>query len=377
MAIVLNGWQNLQAPQPKSITKKHYFIPRLTQLIRLRIFSETPQKHPLHQQLSTKCTGGKPTLSPLLSYTALLIPQQERVRVLHSTSEKTTPQVPHYGNYGMVGQYDTTLHCFKDTLYFITENANPQIWAKTKLEIYSNLDFGNSDKFIALDTTDVNMGWYKNSSNQGKFNVNKAEIGFAHIIGNRGGGMSIRDTGMAIIYNTSPIITADSGATHVKIYPKLYASDIQMSGDLKYDFTHAIGSADSIAWATGSTQNVFYKINTGSFVWHEADDITGAGDSAIIQKAGDYKVSIWLGVTTTNANDMLQVKIFTNGVKSGTSLGRFFCPSMGTGIYPTRNFMWYKTFAAGDKISIRISNTSAARAMTISDFKLYIEKVPE
>jgi len=93
--------------------------------------------------------------------------------------------------------------------------------------------------------------------------------------------------------------------------------------------------------------------------------------------AGDYKVSVWLGATTTNANDMLQVKLFTNGVKSASSLGRFFCPSMGTGIYPTRNFMWYKTFAAGDKISIRISNTSAARAMTISDYKLYIEKVPE
>jgi len=156
------------------------------------------------------------------------------------------------------------------------------------------------------------------------------------------------------------------------------SGDLHVTGDLTYKYRHAVGSADSIAWATGSDQDVFYKINTGSFVWREADGITGAGDSATILKAGDYSIKIWLGVTTTNANDMLQVKLYVNGVKSTTSLGRFFCASTGAGVYPTRQYEWYKIgFSVGDKISVRISNTTGARAMTISDFKLLIEKIPE
>jgi len=330
------------------------------------------------------------------------------------------------GNWLMRGNYDTTTSTFADSLMFVMVNANPQIWGKTKIEFFSPLDansYVNTDSSYYLKGVDLiryknngvyigsgagrdNTGTYSNliGNNAGNFNTGSYVSFFGNNSGNSNQGnysvgmgqsCGASNTGDHLIaigtlagYQNSldSVLYIGAGDTNTAlIYGRNKLNkerlringDLYVDGDVRYDFPHAIGSADSIAWATGSTQNVFYKINTGSFVWHEADGITGAGDSATIVTAGDYKVSVWLGVTTTNANDMLQVKIFTNGVKSATSLGRFFCTSMGAGVYPTRNFMWYKTFAAGDKISIRISNTTGARAMTISDYKLYIEKVPE
>jgi len=153
---------------------------------------------------------------------------------------------------------------------------------------------------------------------------------------------------------------------------------LQINGDLKYNFIHAVASADSIAWVSGSSQNVYYKINTGSFVSHEADGITIAGDSMQVP-SGDYLVFIDLGTTTSNANDRIRCKIYQNNIASPTSLGRFIINSSGstTTIQP-QCFFWYLVNVANNTwLSWRISNTTGARAMTVRDFKIYVEKKPE
>jgi len=134
----------------------------------------------------------------------------------------------------------------------------------------------------------------------------------------------------------------------------------------------------SIAYtSTGSTQNVYYKINTGVFNWRESDGITTAGDSAKILTAGDYKVHIWLAATSSNANDKLRVKSYKNNAALPTSAGRFIINSNGPGNADTKYFMWYETLAVNDWLSWRIANITGARASNITDFKIYIEKVPE
>jgi len=152
---------------------------------------------------------------------------------------------------------------------------------------------------------------------------------------------------------------------------------LSVEGDFTYDFIHGVGSADSIAWSTGTTQNYYYKINTTAFVSHEADGLTIAGDSIQILTAGDYFINIALAVTTSVGNDIMRVKLFVNNAASIGSIGRWAINSEGAGLADASNYFWYKTFAANDWLSIRISNLSAARAMVVQDMKIYIEKKPE
>ena len=151
-----------------------------------------------------------------------------------------------------------------------------------------------------------------------------------------------------------------------------------IKGDVIWDFVHAVGSADSLSYtSSGSTQNIYYKINTTAFVSHEADGITIAGDSMKILTAGDYKVYIWICATSANANDKLRIRMYKNNAPLSPSAGRFIINSQGTGNSETESFMWYQTFAVNDWLSWRIANLTGARASNITDFKIYIEKVPE
>ena len=140
---------------------------------------------------------------------------------------------------------------------------------------------------------------------------------------------------------------------------------------------HAIGSADStVTYSVTGTQNVYYKI-IPTFTMRESDGMTMAADTVTLATAGDYEIWIWIAATTSNANEQLRIKLYINNMPMPTSLGRFIYLSMGTGNYGSRNYMWYRTCLANDKISFRIANISASRAITIADFKVYVKKIPE
>lgn len=155
----------------------------------------------------------------------------------------------------------------------------------------------------------------------------------------------------------------------------LQAQTLKMNSDLLYAMPHGVGSADSVIASIGGTQNVYYKINP-TFTAREQTNITLAADTATIAIAGDYEVWVFAAITTSNANDQIRVKMYVNSVPLVTSLGRFIINSGGTGVYRTTTYMWYKTFAVGDKISFYGTNLSGARAFVVGDFKIYIKKVP-
>lgn len=154
---------------------------------------------------------------------------------------------------------------------------------------------------------------------------------------------------------------------------------IDATGDIKYNFLHAVGSADSLtAFSIGGTQNVYYKVNTGGAMsWHECDGFTCAADSIKVLTAGDYLIMPVLSITTSNANDVLRIKLYKNGAPLSTSIGRWIVNSQGTGLGSARCFFWYVTLSVNDYLSIRITNQTASRAITVNDFKFYIEKKPE
>jgi hypothetical protein len=54
------------------------------------------------------------------------------------------------------------------------------------------------------------------------------------------------------------------------------------NGDLKYNYIHAVGSADSVSVALTVSQNVDKKMVIPGFTWKEANGITCAADSVII-----------------------------------------------------------------------------------------------
>ena len=154
---------------------------------------------------------------------------------------------------------------------------------------------------------------------------------------------------------------------------------INSTGDLKYNFIHCVGSADSlVSYSVGGTQNVYYKVNTTAFVSREADGISIIGDSIKILTAGAYRVDCWLAATTSNANDKVRVKLYINNAKSANSLGRWMINSQGTGNESTSAYSWYKDdFAANDYLSVRVANITGARAVNITDIKLIVSKIPE
>ena len=152
--------------------------------------------------------------------------------------------------------------------------------------------------------------------------------------------------------------------------------NLDVQGDLTYNFIHCVGSADSISQTIGGLQYIYYKVNTGGAMnWREADGLTCAGDSITIITPGDYKILVYMAISTANVNDVLRVKLYVNSLP--TSLGRWVINSQGSGVSSNQSYMWYKEFSAGDKLSVWVSNLTGAREITVYDFKLYMEKMPE
>ena len=174
----------------------------------------------------------------------------------------------------------------------------------------------------------------------------------------------------------SPMLSLTSKTGTNLLY--IDSSKVSTTLDFAYGMKHAIGSADSIAYSTGTTQNWDYKINTTAFTWRENDGFTAAGDSIRILTTGDYEVHIWVAATTSNANDKMRVRLYVNNLRlASTSFGRMLINSNGSGNAETHYFIWYKEFTANDYISWRIANETGARASVVSDIKVYVKKVPE
>jgi hypothetical protein len=154
---------------------------------------------------------------------------------------------------------------------------------------------------------------------------------------------------------------------------------IDASGDLIYNFRHTVGSADSlVGYNVGALANVYYKL-APTFTTREADGITMAADSVTLLVSGDYEIHCWLQLTTSAATDKLRIKIYKNGAPMSPSLGRWIINSDGSGVQTeTKYYMWYIIGGtAGDRYSVRAANLTGARAITCTDLKLYVKRVPE
>jgi hypothetical protein len=114
-----------------------------------------------------------------------------------------------------------------------------------------------------------------------------------------------------------------------------------------------------------------------TFTARESDGVALAGDSIVITTPTDYKVWVWVAATTSNVNDQIRLKMYVNSLPLPTSLGRFIINSNGVGVYLTDSYMWYRSMLTGDRISFYVTNLTGNRTITIADFKIYVEKVPE
>ena len=163
---------------------------------------------------------------------------------------------------------------------------------------------------------------------------------------------------------------------------KVINTDLEIKGDLTYEFIHGVASTDSIAFTTGSVQNTYYKLNpvgADTLKEHEVDGVLFPGDSIKILKAGDYLITCCLNLSTSVSNDKIRVKLYKNNVSYPTNtIGRWIINSDGSGsASETKTFIWYVSANANDYFSVRVANITGARAVVLRDWKIYIEKKPE
>ena len=154
---------------------------------------------------------------------------------------------------------------------------------------------------------------------------------------------------------------------------------VRDSGAIEYNFAHAIMSADSVAYTPTVAKDVYTKLVPGS-ACHEADYITCQGDTLTILTGfdGDYRIDISIRLSGANVNDAWRIKIYKNSLPQPTSVGRFVFRTTSAGEPDTRYFFWYlDDLVAGDDISFYITNLTASRNPTITDFKVYAEQKPE
>jgi hypothetical protein len=158
-------------------------------------------------------------------------------------------------------------------------------------------------------------------------------------------------------------------------------SDLNIAGDLTYQFRHSVGSADSIVpvYEPAVTRYVYTKINTGAFVSHEDDLITTAGDSIKILKAGDYYIAFNITLAGgSNSDEQLRVKIYSDNIPQPLTVGRFVFYTTSTTKFDNFGYFWYlKDVAADTWLSFRITNFTNSNDPKISDYKVCIEKKPE
>ena len=197
-------------------------------------------------------------------------------------------------------------------------------------------------------------------------------ISYGQVIPIGGGTVADPDYNQSEIQNFSATVVHDS----LQQNPLKLEGSVTIAGNLKYGFVHAVGSVDATSYTPSVSQNVYTKL-VPTIVWREQDGLTCL-DSVKILSAGDYRIDIGLSLSGANANDFWRLKIYKNGAAFSPELGRFRWRNLAGGITDTRSFFWYvKDLAVNDWVSFRITNETASRNPTITDFKVYIEQKPE
>lgn len=159
-------------------------------------------------------------------------------------------------------------------------------------------------------------------------------------------------------------------------FPDTVHYNVNVKGDFKYEFQHAVGSADAITYTPTVTQNVYTKL-LPNITWHDADGIVATTDSVKIYSTGDHSVMMSITLSGTNVNDYWRVGIKRNGVLI-TTAGRFRFRTVTSGVTDTRSYFWYLPhLTANDWLSFWITNETGSRNPTITDFKIEIDKKPE
>ena len=162
------------------------------------------------------------------------------------------------------------------------------------------------------------------------------------------------------------------------LYYSSYCQILRINGDFQYNFTHAVGSADSITFVTGATSNTYYKINTGVMSWHDVVGLTAIADCVRTNVLGDYEILCAISATTSNVADKIRVKLYMNGATSPLSIGRWIINSNGNNNGDANTYFWYlHSLPANTYLSVRVTNQTANRTITITDYKFYIKKTPE
>jgi len=153
--------------------------------------------------------------------------------------------------------------------------------------------------------------------------------------------------------------------------------NVDIEGQVTYDFAHIVASADSIAYTPTITQNEYLLLAPGMTA-HEADNVTLSGDTLTVSVAGDYFINISVRFSGANQNDVWRIKVYINGSPTPSSVGRFVIRTTSAGEPDVRSFFWYlQDLAVDDEITFTMTNYTASRNPTFTDFKIYMEKKPE
>lgn len=260
------------------------------------------------------------------------------------------------------GKYQTNL---KNRLYINSLDRTNLLGDTTKSIIYGN-----------QNTTVANQKLYLNA-------------GYTYLAGsiNINGGLNISNPDSLFkINNAKPTAKAmdTTGiyalATKNMLLAKANLTGAAFTGDVTYKYRHAVAHADSIiGYLVGGTQNIYYKVNPSGNAITDTVGITVAGDSIYIQKSGDYRIVYRISSSTTNANDYIRHRMKKNNTFFSPMLGPFITVSNGsTTTIPTDECTWYlKGLTAGDWLSFYITNATGNRAISITNFYFYIEKLPK
>jgi hypothetical protein len=156
---------------------------------------------------------------------------------------------------------------------------------------------------------------------------------------------------------------------------KKVTGNINVAGDIKYQFAHAAAYAEAITYTPLVTQNIYTKLRP-TFTTSEAANITSAGDSITIVAAGHYLVQFSVTMSGANGDDF-RVKMYKNNAITGIN-GSNHITTTGATNFANLSYFWYVIgLVAGDRLSFKITNTSSNGDPTISDIKFYIRQEPD
>jgi len=312
-------------------------------------------------------------------------------------------------NHLMVAKYDTATSTYVDSLLFVMENNNPQIWGKTKIEFYSPLDlksYINTDSSIYMHGADFIRYLIDSSSiHIGEMdNLNIKKYGCV-TVGNSAGeeneGRNVTAIGNKALYRNGSggnegdyviAIGAESGINNNQLDSALFITsgdtntaliygrntaykprvqingDLTVTGQLYTTIPHAFFSTEDTTYTPAVAQNVYTVLGFPGN--KEIDHMTKAGDSLQITVAGSYYMQLEFTMQG-GANNDFRMALFINGVKVKSST----ITTTGAANYESAIVTWYADdMEIGDDITIRVTNLTNSDDPTLKSGSLFIYK---